>query len=235
MNTAVADSSTGAAPAAAASKRKTEYTEVTMSDGRKVSFPYNAETGKGRQLQKQSLIPGEDGYTGPAAVRLDFVNGETRTYVIPGAEFLADFLAEPDYQAKARFLLKHACHGAEQKLGDELAYTPKAGEAQPTIEDKIEWIDELMGRLSGLEWGTEREANPLAGVGNLVKALMELSGKSKDEIREFLKSLTREEKAQMKLMQPVKGVIERLEAEALRAKGVDVTSKLAGLGVASGQ
>lgn len=223
---------TEAAPAAATSKRKTEYTKVTMEDGRVVEFPYNAETGKGRQLQKESLIPGENGYTGHAAVRLDFVNGQTRTYVIPGAEYIQDFLADADFAPKARFLLKHACHGAEQKLGDELAYTPKSGEVPPSIDDKVVWVDELISRLNSLEWGTEREANPLAGASNLIRALMELSGKSREEVQAFLKPMSREERAGLKLSPVVKKVIDRMEAEALAAKGVDVTSALAGLGVA---
>jgi len=233
MNAAVqqtADSAPASSPAA--SKRKTEYVEVTMTDGRKVSFPYNAETQKGRQLQKQSLIPGEDGYSGSAAVRLDFVNGETRTYAIPGAELLSDYLDDPNFAARAKFLLKHATHGAEQKLGDELAYTPKAGESPPSLEDKIEWIDELMQRLDALEWGTEREANPLAGASNLVKALMELSGKSKDEVRAFLKPMSREERALVKSSPPVKKVLDRMDAEAAKASGKDVSGALGALGIA---
>lgn len=226
MNASASEASNGAA---AAKRGKTEYTKVTMEDGRQVEFPYNAETGKGRQLQKESLIPGENGYTGHAAVRLDFVNGQTRTYVIPGAEYMQDFLADNDFGPRARFLLKHACHGAEQKLGDELAYTPKTGESPPSIDDKVVWIDELIERLKGLEWGTEREANPLAGASNLIKALMELSGKSRAEINDWLKPMSREERAGLKLAPAVKSIIERLEAEALKAKGVDVSGKLAAL------
>lgn len=216
----------------ASSRKKTGYSKVTMEDGRVVEFPYNAETGKGRQLQKESLIPGENGYTGQAAVRLDFVNGQTRTYMIPGAEYIQDFLADADFAPKARFLLKHACHGAEQKLGDELAYTPKSGEVPPSIDDKVVWVDELISRLNSLEWGTEREANPLAGASNLIRALMELSGKSREEVQAFLKPMSREERAGLKLSPVVKKVIDRMEAEALATKGVDVTSALAGLGVA---
>lgn len=217
---------------AAPKRPATEYTKVTMTDGRTVEFP-----GK-RQLSKESLIPGQNGYSGNPAVRLDFVNGETRTYEIPGGELLTAILAgdagvDLTDSDKARLVLfiRHATHGAEQKLGDELAVSPKKGDPEPTIEDKVEWIDELLGRLYSLEWSTQRQADPLAGAGVLVRALMELSGKSREEIRDFLKPMKREERAAIKLAPAVRKVIDRLEAEALAAKGVDASSALAGLGI----
>lgn len=223
-----------AAPSAAA-KRKTEYTTVKMTDGREVEFPYNSETGKGRQLDKQSLIPGSDSYTGPAGVRLDFVNGETRFFELPGAQFLVELFSDSDFGPKARFIVKAALHGLEQKLGDEIAYSPKKDEPPPTIEDKVEWTDELLGRLNQLEWTTQRAADPLAGVSTLVKALMELSGKGKGEIREFIKPMSREERAKMRLTPVVKAKIEEIEAAALATKGVDVSDKLEALGISGGE
>ena len=71
-----------------------EYNLVKMDDGREVEF-----AGKRRML-KESII-GEDG---TVSVRLDFVNGESRTFVLPDS-----------------LLARFAGHGAEQKLGDEVA------------------------------------------------------------------------------------------------------------------
>ena len=71
-----------------------EKTPITMTDGRIVGC------GKKARLLTESTI-GEDG---SVTVRLDFVNGETRSFALPSTLF-------------ARF----AAHGAEQKLGDAIA------------------------------------------------------------------------------------------------------------------
>lgn len=222
-----------AAQAAIAAKRpKTEYEKVAMSDGRTVEFPKN------RKLSKQSFITGVEGYNDASAVRLDYANGETRLVVIPGAEIVADFIASGNADvssiARLQFLLKAATHGLEQKLGDEMAYQPKKDEPEPTLEDKIEWVDELIGRLSGLEWTVAREGGGgLAGAGVLVQALVALSGKSKDDIRAFLKPLSKEERASIKRTSPVKEKIEEIETELAKKNGVDGTAILGKLGLAS--
>ena len=90
-----------------ATKRpKAEVTQVQMSDGRSVGF-----AGK-RRLLKETLIDDSkivvDGDTvtlqaGAVSVRMDFRNGETRTFALPIA-----------------LLARFAGHGGEQKYGDEL-------------------------------------------------------------------------------------------------------------------
>jgi hypothetical protein len=227
---------------AAPKKAKTEYEKVTMTDGRVVEFPKN------RKLDKTSLVPGVDGYTGPAAVRLDFANGETRLVEIPGGsvvlEMLGEFEISDAEKAKVYHLFRAAAHGYEQKLGDEMAYTPKKDEPEPTLEDKIEWVDELIGRLKAGEWTVTREGGGggLAGASTLIQALCELSGKSKDEIRDFLKTagkdadgkpapLSREERAAIRRTPAVKAKIEEIEAAAAKAKGIDVTGSLGSLGI----
>ncbi|NBW47779.1 MAG: hypothetical protein EBR46_06560 [Betaproteobacteria bacterium] len=83
-----------------ASKTKTEYTSVELSDGRTVQF-----AGK-RKVMKETLIDNSkivvDGDVvqlekGAISVRFDFLNGETRTIVLPPA-----------------LLARFAGHGAEQ-------------------------------------------------------------------------------------------------------------------------
>lgn len=225
-----------------AKRPKTEYEKVKMTDGREVEFPKN------RKLQKTSLISGVDGYTGTTAVRLDYANGETRLVVIPGADTVVEMMAEmemsPADLARVQFLFKAATHGMEQKLGDEMAYQPKKDEPEPTLEDKIEWVDELAGRLASLEWTVAREGGGggLAGASTLIQALCELSGKTKDEIRDFLKTagkdadgkpapLSREERAAIRRSPAVKAKIDEIEAAQAKAKGIDVTSNLGSLGI----
>lgn len=215
--------------AAAATKRpKTEYEKVQMTDGREVEFPKN------RKLQKQSFIPGVDGHVGPPMVRLDYANGETRQVPIPGGELILDLMgSDPAFDARIQHLFKAATHGYEQKLGDEMAYQPKKDEAEPSLEDKIQWVDELIGRLGGLEWTVAREGGGgLAGAAVLTQALVALSGKSKDEILAFLKPLSKEERAAIKRTEPVKSKIEEIEAEIAKKNGIDGNTILGKLNLA---
>jgi hypothetical protein len=80
---------------AAAAKREVVRTEVTMSDGRVVSF-----AGK-KKMVKEVIIDAEHHH---ASVRFDFLNGETRSFKI-GHDLMLQF----------------AGHGASQKIGDEAA------------------------------------------------------------------------------------------------------------------
>lgn len=230
MNAVVSEQSPGAeTQAAAAAKRpKTEYEKVLMSDGRTVEFPKN------RKLSKQSFITGVDGYADAPMVRLDFSNGETRSVYIAGGELIADAIINADDATKSRlqFIVKAACHGMEQKLGDEMAYQLKKDEVEPTLEDKIEWVDELIGRLSSLEWTVAREGGGgLAGAGVLVQALVALSGKSKDEIRAFLKPLSKDERAAIKRTDVVKAKIDEIETEIAKKNGIDGSAILGNLGI----
>lgn len=220
---------TEVAATAAAKRPKTEYEKVTMTDGRVVEFPKN------RKLSKQSFIPGVDGYTGAPMVRLDFANSETRQVFIPGGEVVMELMgSDPAMDARIAHLFKSATHGYEQKLGDEMAYQPKKDEPEPTLEDKIEWVDELIGRLSTLEWTVAREGGGgLAGAGVLVQALVALSGKSKDEIRTFLKPLSKEERAAIKRTDVVKAKIDEIESEIVKKNGIDGNAILGNLGLAS--
>ena len=101
--------------ATAETKRKeTEYTTVTMDDGRTVDFP-----GK-RRMQKESI----EGKDGALQVRLDFVNGETRLFTIP-----------------TELLSKFALHGAEQKLGDEISGLDDVEDAVMAIDELMDRLN----------------------------------------------------------------------------------------------
>lgn len=196
----------GATTASAAKRTKPESETVKMSDGRDVEF-----VGK-RRLLKESILSGD-----VPAVRLDFRNGETRLFPLP-AELVSQF----------------AAHGAEQKLGDETA-------GEEDLDDMILAVDQLIERLSKRnaetgafegEWSTKREGG-MSGTSVLMKALMEISRKTKEEVMAFLKDKTPADKAALRSSDRIKPIVDRLEAEKLsKIAKVDTNALLASLGEA---
>lgn len=169
--------------------------KVTMTDGKVVEF-----AGK-RKLLKESIIDAEG-----TRVRLDFRNGQTRTFVIP-----ADL--------KERF----AAHGAEQKLGDATA-------GETDIDDMVLSVDDLIARLGKGEWNVVREGGGFAGTSILMQALVKLSGKTPEVVKAFLGSKTAAEKAALRASPSVKPVIDQIEAEKAAGSGVDTKALLGELG-----
>jgi hypothetical protein len=171
-------------------KVETQVEVVAMEDGTKLEF-----AGK-RKLLKTSTISPE----GSVAVRMDFRNGQTRTFTLPTA-----------------MLAKFAAHGAEQKLGDEIA-------GLEDIDDCVMATDELIDRLYNGEWGIKREANGMAGTSVLARALCELTGKTRDQIKAFLSGKSQAEKVALRNSGKVKPIVERLESEKT-AKGSKVDTE----------
>jgi len=167
---------------------------VTMTDGRAVDF-----AGK-RKMLKESLI---DEAAGTVQVRLDFRNGETRLYTVP-----------------SNLTLKHAAHGAEQKLGDETA-------GLESVDDMVLAIDELIDRLYSGQWNEKREGNGMAGTSVLLKALVEVTGKTVEQIKTFLTGKSQAEKVALRNNAKIKPVVERLEAEkAQKGSKIDTDALL---------
>lgn len=184
-------------------KTPVEVRTVTMDDGRQVEF-----SGK-KRLDKNILIEGNT-----VKVRLDFVNGETRTFTVPPS-----------------LLLQCAGHGASQKLGDEISDVTD-------IEDAVEAIDQLMARLEAGEWRVTREGgSSMAGASILAKALVEVTGQPVGVVRQYLAGLDNKTKAALRASAEVGPTVQRLEAEkaaraAARGKeapAIDVSNVLAGL------
>ena len=174
-------------------KTETQVETVTMPDGRVVDF---AGT---RKLLKESSVTAD----GKVQVRLDFRNGETRLFSIPDA-----------------LLNKFAAHGAEQKLGDEIA-------GLTDIEDCILAVDELIDRLYNGEWSIKREANGMAGTSVLVRALVEHTGKTVEQIKQFLSGKSQAEKVALRNNPKIKPIVERIEAEkASKKANVDTDAML---------
>ena len=174
-------------------KAETTVETVTMTDGRIVDF-----AGK-RKLLKESFVNDE----GKVQVRLDFRNGETRLFTLPD-----------------NLLNKFAAHGAEQKLGDEIA-------GLNDVEDCLLAVDELIDRLYNGEWGVKREANGMAGTSVLVRALVEHTGKTVDAIKQFLAGKSQAEKVALRNNPKIKPIVERIEAEkASKKANVDTDAML---------
>ena len=170
-------------------REETKYTTVTMDDGRIVEFP-----GK-RRMQKESFEKG-----GHLSVRLDFVNGETRTFTIPHS-----------------LIHKFALHGAEQKLGDEIS-------GLDDVEDAILAIDDLTLRLDAGDWSIRRESSGIAGASVLARALVELTGKTPQAVKEQLKGMTQSDKVALRDHPKLSPIIAKLEADK-KAKGPKIDTE----------
>jgi hypothetical protein len=173
---------------------KREVKTVQMNDGREVAF-----AGKRRLLKAAEIS--EDGFD--VIVRLDFVNGETR---------------ELKLAANKPLFAKFAAHGMLQKLGDEVA-------GLEDVEDMVIASEELIDRLHSGEWGAERsraESASMAGLSVLAKALVEVSGKTPEQVKSYLKSKTNSEKLALRANPTIKPVIEKLEAAKKQKPKVDV-------------
>lgn len=146
-----------------------------------------------RKMQKTSTIE-----NGVVSVRLDFRNGEFREFEVP-----------------EELLLKFAAHGAEQKLGDAIAGLKE-------MDDAVIAIDDLTARLNKGEWGVTREANGMAGISVLVRALVEHTGKTVDAIKDFLAGKTQGEKLALRNNPKIKPIVDRIESEKASKNGSSV-------------
>ncbi|MGI0133703.1 MAG: hypothetical protein ACREBW_01935 [Candidatus Micrarchaeaceae archaeon] len=171
---------------------------VEMEDGRKVDF-----VGK-RKMLKESIF---DDQSHVNHIRIDFRNGRVVKFNLPSELF-------------HRF----AAHGAEQKLGDEVAGTED-------VDDMVLEIEDLVGRLRKGEWNVRREAGGMAGTSVLLKAMVEFAQgrKTVEQVKEYLSTKTQAEKLALRNSPKLKPIVERLEAEKV-AKGakVDTDALLAG-------
>ena len=208
----------------AATKAKTEVRAVTMSDGRVVNFGGKRKLNKSHIID-EALIEVDEAsgviqiQAGAVKCRMDFENGETRTWALP-----------------LKQIARLAGHGAEQKLGDNLASS--ASDPMST-EDMVVATDELMGDLDADKWGKGRAegGGGVAGAALIIQAIMEASGKDQATVKAFLDAKLAKDPAltrpalynSFKVAGTKTGIIfARLQSEKL-AKGakVDADSALA--------
>lgn len=163
-------------------------------------------------------------------VELFFRNGEHRDFRLPET-----------------LLLKFAAHGAEQKLGDNVAGTPD-------IDDMVVATDSLLARLHKGEWSAEREGG-FAGTSVLMKALTlyrlrkdgifppsvdaspedktvytQLFAEKLAKVKEFLADKDQNAKLALRASPQLKPIVDELEAEKLaKVQKVDTDALLAAL------
>lgn len=212
--------------AAATTKRPaTEYTKVKMEDGREVSFAGKRKVDKTTVIDESKIVIEGDVMqiqAGAIAVRMDFVNGATRTFPLP-----------------LSLLARFAGHGGEQKYGDELAST---ADKPLSPEDMVLAVEDLDSVIQKGEWGRGRAqgGGGVSGASLVVQAIMEATGKDLATIKAFLdkkiastEGLTRQALYASFRAPGTKtaAIIARLEAEkAAKNSKVDADAALAELG-----
>jgi hypothetical protein len=163
-----------------------------------------------RKLVKEGFA----GEAGDLSIRLDFRNGETRSIQLPAA-----------------LISQFALHGALQKYGDETA-------GETDVDDMVLGIDKLDKRVQAGEWTVKREGGGMSGTSVLIKALVEYSSKTIEQVKAFLEdksqafkiALRNDDKRQNAAGVTVKDIVTRLEAEKVsKSPAVDTDALLAGL------
>jgi hypothetical protein len=161
-----------------------------------------------RKMLKDSIFS-DDGSV--KVIRFDFRNGHT-----------FDFVPPDELKARAE------AHGWEQKLGDETA-----GESD--VDDMQLAVEELAERLQKGEWTVKREGGGMSGTSILLKALVEYSGRTVEDLKAFLKGKTAAEKLGLRTdnkkrpgkPETLKTIVDRLEAEkAAKAAHIDTDALL---------
>ena len=148
-----------------------------------------------QKLVKESLINPE---TGVIITRLDFRNGQTRSLTIP-----------------SNMILRFAAHGAEQKLGDAIA-------GEKDFDDAVLAVEALIKRLEEGEWNVAREAGAFTGTSILLRALVEVSGKTVEQIKAFLDTKSAAEKLALRRSAKLEPTIKKLEAEKAAKSGTKI-------------
>jgi hypothetical protein len=155
-------------------------------------------TGK-RKLVKEAEVTSQ----GTVKLRLCFRNGAVREEIFT-----------PDAATYA----KAAAHGYLQKFGDECA-------GVKDMDDMVQAVDELLVRVNKGEWTSKREGGAgNSGASILARALVEVSGKTPEQIKEFLATKSQAEKLALRNNPKIKVVVDKLESEKLAKKGGGIDS-----------
>lgn len=125
-------------------------------------------------------------------------------------------------------------HGIKQKLVDAgaIARNTETGRSA-SVDDKYDAVAEVHARLTGDNptWNKERGAGdkPAKAKDLLVRALMQMTGKDKDYVDQFLSAKTKAEREALKKNPRVLAIIAELQA-AGGTNGIDTDSLLGELG-----
>ena len=158
------------------------------------------------------------------SVRFDFFNGDTRTL--------------SSTELSPALMLQALGHGIAQKAGDEYSGVKE-------LDDMVLAVDEIFGRLRAGDWAAAREAgDSTSGASIVIKAIMEVTGKSVEFVKEFLQKKLDAAKAKGEKLSrqelyngfrsantPTGVVIKRLEEEKLaKSTKVNAADMLAEIG-----
>lgn len=177
-------------------------------------FKVNMEDGREvefagkRKMDKTILIDG-----GTVTLRLDYRNGATRSVVLT--------------ELAASIQLNLLGHGGSQKIGDSAA-------GEDSVDDMVLACDKTIEMLQSGKWGVERgTGDSFKGGSVVIKALVEVTGKSIDAIKAFVEKKLETLKvsrqalyASFRADPKVGPVIERLEKEAAKPASVDTSGLL---------
>lgn len=187
-------------------KKKTVYVDVTMKVGNADGTPRIVKFPESAKVKKEILeLDGK-----PHGVRFDFKNGESSTVTI-------------DEIVKWNLLERFAVHGASQKFGDAYA-------GDKDVDDAFESFSEVLQVAAAGKW-SEETAGSGGGSSVLLKALVELTGKTIEEVRTILSETSQKEKLGLRQDPRVAAIIQRLEQE--KAGTVDTSKALGALGLAA--
>lgn len=140
-----------------AKKAPTEYIKVVMEDGRTVEFAASRKTDK-------TIL--EDAEGNAMGVRIDFVNGTTRSVLFS--------------ELSQGILLQSCGHGISQKAGDNYASVKE-------VEDMVLAVDEIFARLRAGDWAVKGEpGDSTNGASIVIKAIMEVTSKDITFVKAFL-------------------------------------------------
>lgn len=125
-------------------------------------------------------------------------------------------------------------HGIKQKLVDAAAMSRDADNLNSNqVEAKYEAVRAVHARLTSdhPSWNKERAAQgtPTNGNNLLVRALMQMTGRDKSYVDDFLSSKTKEQRAALKRNPRVLSIIAELQAATV-SHGVDTDELLTELG-----
>jgi hypothetical protein len=154
-----------------------------------------------RKLLKEPIIEGTN-----VSVRFDFRNGETLTFASPPS-LVPQFIA----------------HGISQKIGDETA-------GVEDVDDMFLFVSELADTLNKGEWSTRVAGSGVAGTSVLLRALVEVTGRTIDQVKTFLTGKSQAEKMALRNSPKIKPTVDKLEAEKVaKASKIDTDALLATL------
>lgn len=134
-------------------------------------------------------------------------DAKTVTFYVKNGQMVIFDLA----QVSEETFLRLALHGAAQKIGDDAA-----GVEDP--DDIYVAFETLRDRLYNNEWSAERAKGEFSGASDLVRAVVEVTGRAVEVVKEGLKTMPAADKAALRANVRVKAVLDRLSMERLAKK-----------------